>query len=126
VEHPELMRVLEAVPKSNLTFLVTESGAPFTAKAISKWFSAQCDRAGLPQCTAHGLRKTAATRLANAGASTDQIKAMTGHKTSKEVERYTRQADQARLADQALDLQLRAEREQNFVQPGIRLDKKGS
>jgi hypothetical protein len=76
----------------------------------------------------HGDKpRCAATRLANAGASGDHIKALTGHTTSKEVDRYTRQADQARLAEQALDIQLRAERqEQNaseIVQPVIQLDK---
>src|SRR5262249_35001104 len=83
---------------------------------FSNWFGKRCREAG-PIGTAHGLRKTAATRLANAGCSTDQIKAITGHQTTKEVERYTRAADQQRLAQAALELQLRAEREQSFVQP---------
>ena len=124
--HPELVRVLASVPKGNLTFLVTERGAPFTPAGLSNWFGKRCREAGLRQCSAHGLRKLAATRLANAGASTDHIKARTGHETSKEVERYTRAADQARLDEQALELQLRAEREQNPVQPETRLDKKGA
>jgi len=62
----------------------------------------------LPQCSAHGLRKLAATRLANAGCSTDHIKAITGHKSMSEVARYTRAADQARLARQAMAMVLRA------------------
>ena len=124
--HPELVRVLAAVSKGNLTFLVTERGAPFTPAGFSNWFGKRCREAGLRQCSAHGLRKLAATRLANAGASTDMLKARTGHETSKEVERYTRAADQARLDEQALELQLRAEREQNLVQPETRLDKKGA
>jgi integrase len=124
--HPELVRVLASVPKGNLTFLVTERGAPFTPAGLPNWFGKRCREAGLRQCSAHGLRKLAATRLANAGASTDHIKARTGHETSKEVERYTRAADQARLDEQALELQLRAEREQNLVQPETRLDKKGA
>jgi len=121
--HPELVRILAAVPRSNLTFLVTDRGATFTAAGLSNWFGKRCRKAGLAG-TAHGLRKTAATRLANAGCSTDQIKAITGHRTTKEVERYTRAADQARLAAAALQLQLRAEREQDFVQPETRLDKR--
>jgi integrase len=124
--HPELLRVLNSVPKDNLTFLITERGGPFTPASLSNWFGKRCCEAGLRHCSAHGLRKLAATRLANAGASIDQIKARTGHQTTKEVERYTRAADQARLDEQALEVQLRAEREQNFVQPGIRLDKKGA
>src|SRR5262245_54962646 len=124
--HPELLRALATVPKSNLTFLTTERGAPFTPAGLSNWFGKRCSEVGLRHCSAHGLRKLAATRLANAGASTDHIKARTGHRTSKEVERYTRAADQARLDEQALEIQLRAEREQNFVQPETRLDKKGA
>ena len=45
----------------------------------------------------HGLRKAAARRLAEAGCSAHEIMAMTGHKSLAEAERYTRQADQARL-----------------------------
>ena len=121
--HPKLVSILATVPRNNLTFLVTDRGATFTAAGLSNWFGKRCRKAGLAG-TAHGLRKTAATRLANAGCSTDQIKAITGHRTTKEVERYTRAADQARLAAAALQLQLRAEREQDFVQPETRLDKR--
>ena len=72
------------------------------------------NEAGLPQCSAHGLRKAAATRLANAGCSTDQIKAITGHKALSEVARHTKAADQQRLARQALSIQLGAEQEQDL------------
>jgi integrase len=63
---------------------------------------------GLPHCSAHGLRKAAATRLADAGCSASQIAAITGHKTLVEVSHYTRAADQRRLAQQALAIQLGA------------------
>jgi integrase len=120
--HPELVEVLATAAKSNLTFLTNESGAPFDAGRLSEWFSRQCTLAGLPQCSAHGLRKAASTRLANAGASVEMIKAVTGHKTSKEVERYVKQADQARLAEQALVLQMKAEQERTkLVQPKTRI-----
>ena len=121
--HPELVRVLAAVPRSNLTFMVTDDGAAFTAKALSNWFGKRSRAAGLMRCTAHGLRKLAATRLANAGCSAEQIKAITGHKTLAEVERYTRAADQVRLAQAALALQVRAEREQDLSSLETRLDK---
>jgi integrase len=121
--HPELTAALASVPRNNLTFLTTEWGGPFTAAGFSNWFRAQCDVAGLRHCSFHGLRKSAATRFANAGCSTDQTKAFTGHKSLAEVERYTRSADQQRLARQALEIQLRTEGEQNFVQPQAWLDK---
>jgi hypothetical protein len=46
----------------------------------------------------HGLRKAAATRLASAGCTHHEIKAITGHKTLSEIERYTREAEKAQLA----------------------------
>jgi integrase len=124
--HPELARALAAVPRTNLNFLLTEFGKPFTSAGFGNWFREQCNLAGLPQCSAHGLRKAAATRLANAGASTDQIKAITGHRSISEVARYTRAADQQRLARQALAMQLGAEQEQKLSSHPTRLDKTGS
>jgi Phage integrase family len=63
--------------------------------------------AGLPdRCKPHGLRKAAARRLAEAGCSASEIAAITGHKTLAEVERYTRAADQVRLAQQAIRKQI--------------------
>jgi integrase len=60
--------------------------------------------AGLPErCNAHGLRKAAARRPAEAACSASEIAAITGHKTLAEVERYTR--DQERLARQAIQRQ---------------------
>jgi integrase len=44
------------------------------------------------------LRKALMRRLAERGATTKQIASVSGHKTLKEVERYTAAADQARLA----------------------------
>jgi integrase len=120
-----LVQALAAVPKTNLTFLVTERGAPFTAAGFGNWFRDRCNEAGLPQCSAHGLRKLAATRMANAGCSTDQIKAVTGHKSLSEVARYTKAADQRRLARQAKDI-LRADREQKLSSSQTVLDKTGT
>ena len=51
---------------------------------------------------AHGLRKAACRRLAEAGCSANEIMAISGHATLKELVRYTRAADQARLARNAL------------------------
>jgi hypothetical protein len=41
-------------------------------------------------------------RLAERGATTKEIASVSGHKTLKEVERYTKAADQARLARAAM------------------------
>jgi integrase len=62
-------------------------------------------QAGLPpECVAHGLRKALLRRLAEHGATVSQIQAVSGHRTLGEVERYTKQAEQQRLARAAIAL----------------------
>ena len=51
---------------------------------------------------AHGLRKATASRLAELGCSTQEIMAITGHTTLKEVERYTAAARRKILAESAM------------------------
>jgi integrase len=111
--HPELRAALESVPRTHLTFLVTEWGAPFTSAGFGNWFRDRANEAGLRHCSFHGLRKAAATRIVDAGGTTDEARAFTGHKSSRELEKYTKAADQRRLARQAL-AKLRAEGEQNL------------
>jgi integrase len=99
----ELQVVLDATPNSHLTFLVTQSGQPYRPHDFSEQFRAWCDAAGLPKrCVAHGLRKAGCRRLAEAGCSANEIAAWSGHRTLREVERYTRAADQRRMARNAL------------------------
>jgi integrase len=100
--HPRLAASLATVPSGQMLFLQTAGGAQFTAAGFGNWFRDACRAAGLPACSAHGLRKTAATRLADAGNSEARIMAVTGHKTTKEVQRYTAKRDQRRLAAEAL------------------------
>lgn len=99
---PELKAIIDATPSGNLTYLVTAFGKPFTANGFGNWFRERCDEAGLPHCSAHGLRKAAAARLAELGASESEIMAVTGHTTSKEIVRYTRGARQKVLAANAM------------------------
>ncbi|TPI58661.1 hypothetical protein FJ417_18740 [Mesorhizobium sp. B3-1-7] len=102
--HPSLAKVLEKTPREHLTFLMTAHGKPFTSNGFGNWFRDRCNGAGLPQCSAHGLRKAASRRLAEEGKTNQQIKAITGHKTDNEVARYTAAADQKRLARQAFGM----------------------
>ncbi len=100
--HPELKAVLDALPNDNLTYLTTMFGKPFSAAGFGNWFRDTCNAAGLKTLSAHGLRKSAARRLAEAGCSTKQIASITGHKSLSEVERYTASADQERMAREAI------------------------
>ena len=103
--HSRLAASLASVPADQLTFLMTAHGRPFSPAGFYNWFVESCRTAGLPKgCSPHGLRKAIAVRLADAGASTHQIAAVTGHRTLKEVERYTREANQRKLARAGIEL----------------------
>ena len=97
---PALQQAIDAMPVTdNLTILVTARGKPFTAAGFGNWFRQVCNEAGLPKrCTSHGLRKAAATRLADRGATTTQLMAWFGWKSASEAERYTRNADRKQAA----------------------------
>jgi integrase len=102
--HPELGAVLAKASRDHLSFLTTGKGKSFSAAGFGNWFREACDKAELKERSAHGLRKAAARRLAEAGCSVLQIAAITGHKTLKEISRYTAGADQARLARDAVGM----------------------
>lgn len=99
----ELQRIIDASPCGDLTFLVTKFGRPFTANGFGNWFKKRCREAGLPHCSAHGVRKAMAARLAELGCSDHEIMAIGGWKTLKEVERYTKSADRRRMSDLAME-----------------------
>lgn len=101
---PVLRKAIDACPSQNLTFLVTEYGKPFTSNGFGNWFKDRCREAGLPHCSAHGLRKAGATLAAENGASTRQLMAMFGWRTAKMAEHYTHKAEQKRLAGGAMHL----------------------
>jgi len=101
--HAHLQAMLDATPSVNLTLLTTATGKPYSGNHFSESFREWCDAAGLPQrCKPHGLRKAACRRLAEAGCSGNEIMAISGHATLKELVRYTAAADQARLARNAM------------------------
>jgi integrase len=99
--HGDLQTILDATPRQNLTFLVTHYGKPFTPAGFGNWFGEKCREAGL-ELNAHGLRKAAARRLVEAGCSVHEVMAITGHRTLSEVQRYTREVGQERMADSAV------------------------
>jgi hypothetical protein len=100
---PPLADAIAAMPASDtLCFLITEWGRPFSVKGFGGWFRDQCDAAGLPQCTAHGLRKATMRRMAELEMPNKTMKSVSGHSKDDEVARYTEAANQERLADGAI------------------------
>jgi integrase len=108
--HRNLQRELGLAKRRHMVVLASAFGQPFSVKGFGQFISDAIRAAGLPsRCKAHGLRKAAARRLAEAGCTAKQIQAITGHRSLEEVERYTRRADQKRLARQAVAAQENSE-----------------
>jgi integrase len=118
--HPTLRAIIDATPSEHLTFLVTAFGKPFTAPGFGNWFRDQCNAAGLPHCSFHGLRKAASVRLAEAGCTPHEIAAITGHASLKEIVRYTATADRKRLAISAME---KMKTRTSSVKPADKFDK---
>jgi integrase len=85
---PILAEIIAQSPCGDLTFLVTEYGQPFTPAGFGNWFRDRCDEAGLPHCTAHGLRKAGATIAAENGATVHQLMAIFDWTTISQAQKY--------------------------------------
>lgn len=101
--HPSLQRSIDACPNDHLTILTTARGRPLSGASLSKLVQRAAKDAGLPtHCLPHGLRKSAARRLVEAGATPHEVMSVTGHTTLAEVERYTRDYSQEMMNESAL------------------------
>jgi integrase len=101
---PELERAMKAYPARGMSLIGREDGRPLSDKGLSQLMRGAIRKAGLPaKCVAHGLRKAKMRRLAESGATEKEIAAWSGHKTLREIERYTKAADQRRLAKGGAD-----------------------
>jgi integrase len=106
VEIPIVSRLAETLaigPTGKSFFLETEESNPFTAAGFDGKMRQWCDQAELPQCSAHGLRKVAAAKLAELGCSDREIMAITGHQSAKEVSIYTKGARRRIMARSGMD-----------------------
>lgn len=100
--HPVLAKALESWPRTSEHILTGVRGGAMTVYNVTRSMNDAQERGLLPKgFNVHGLRKLAAALLAEAGCSTHEIAAITGHKTLKMVEHYTRSVDRRRMAEDA-------------------------
>ena len=97
--HTSLARSLGATPTGTEKFVLNSRGKSFTADSFGMWFKKKCLEAGITDRSMHGLRKAAARRMAELGLSNQVIKSITGHTSDAEVARYTRGAEQQKMAE---------------------------
>lgn len=94
-DRDHLMAALAGAPGGHMTFLATAHGRARSDKALGTLIREAAREAEVEK-SAHGLRKARAVALAEAGATTHQIGAWTGHESLKEVEHYTLRANRRR------------------------------
>lgn len=101
-----LRNEITASSSNRMTLLVTEYGKPFSENGLGNKMRQWCDEAGLPHCSAHGLRKAGATIAAENGATSEQLKAIFGWTTSQQADLYTRKARRKTMAEDAAHLMI--------------------
>lgn len=85
--HPKLREhLLRAHARATCPFVISHNGEP--VGSIKTGFNSAADRAGIPDCTPHMLRHTAAVWMARAGVPLWQIGGILGHSESRTTELY--------------------------------------
>jgi integrase len=103
---PDLEAVLASINKRSLIILTSTKGRVWSKPGFDAAFSKCMKKMGVTGYVFHGLRKNAAKNLAEAGCTTEEIKAWTGH-SDEMAGYYARGADQKRLATSALSKLIR-------------------
>lgn len=111
--HPTLKAELDAWKRDPIvgtTILLGPGNRPWSPNGLSDTLPTALRRIGITRkLNVHGLRKLAATRLADAGCTVHEIMSFTGHKTLQMVQHYTKTANQTRLAGSGMTKLLAAE-----------------
>lgn len=99
--HPALAEALALRPDA-FTFLETAQRKARTVDGLGASMRKWCDKAGLPNCASHGLRKAICRRIAEAGGTAFEIMSVSGHISLKEAQRYCEAFGRKELADSAI------------------------
>jgi integrase len=98
----ELLRVIDKTMTGDLVFIAnSKNGKPMSKAGLGNWFGEAAEKAGVDGSNCHGLRKAAATRLAEAGATIHELNAVFGWSGTAMAARYTQAASRKTLADSA-------------------------
>lgn len=123
---PELAAELVHLPADQMMLLAHgEHAKAYTPESFGNWFRDRCTEAGLPHCSAHGLRKAGARRMAEAGCTEFEVMAFLAHRTAQEASRYVAKANRATLTTSGL-AKLGAESGTKLSNLSPRLDKSGA
>ena len=100
---PELAEILAAGPLGELSVIASKRGQPLRKEVVGNLFKKACVAAGIKGKSAHGIRKAAATRAANNGATVATLEAIFGWDGGQMAALYTKAADRRRLAAEHME-----------------------
>lgn len=104
--HPSLKIIIDQTPRKKATeksyVIFNSHGDPWSTGSLTSAIGKTARKLGIKGRSIHGLRKTTAAMLAEMGCTTKQIMAITGHASYKEIQRYTDEAEQKQLAQEAI------------------------
>ena len=121
----ELARELAYLPPDQMMLLAHgERAKAYSASPLGNWFRDRCEEAGLPHCSAHGLRKAGARRLAEAGATEWEVMAFLAHRTAKEARPLYRCGESGDAHDERYG-ETQHETRTNLVQPSVEVGQIG-
>jgi integrase len=112
-----LKATIEAGPTGDLAFIVSRRGTPFNKGALGKAFVEAARAAGVRGKSAHGVRKAAAARAAENGATERELEAIFGWSGGRMATLYIKSANRSRLAAGAIGKLDRAETEKRTSIP---------
>ena len=93
-----MAEIIAAGPIGELSIIASKKGQPLRKEVVGTLFKKACQAAGITDKSAHGIRKAAATRAANNGATVATLEAIFGWEGGQMAALYTRAADRKRLA----------------------------
>lgn len=121
--HPDLEEALEQ-KVATFTFLETGHGNARSRKGLGSSMRKWCDKAGLPMCSSHGLRKAICRRIAEAGGTPFEIMSVSGQVTLAMAQKYCETFGRRDLADSAFHKLNGTNAEQNLTNHPARFVKK--
>ncbi len=124
---PQLLEAIVAMHPSETSpfcFLMTRRKKPFTKESFGNWFRKACNAAGLPHCSAHGLRKATLRRMAELEMTNKTMKSLSGQTRDETLAGYIESANQVALAEAAIRRLSAWEKEQECLTSSQALDKK--
>jgi integrase len=103
--HARLAELLAQTPRVSDRICTNYFKKPYSKGGLTHLIVARLREVGVDpnQYTLHGLRKTAGVKLAEAGATVDQIMKVLGHSSPAQALWYTREASKQKLIDDAMD-----------------------